>query len=160
MMTTYSRTQQWPNWCYGVLGLAALVTLAVPLLLIRSLDAVAIVVTAGVLLILVLVLGASRMTVTVDMAGVDVGFAFGWPRRYVAMERVTEVSVVRNRWFFGWGIRFVPHGWLWNVWGLDAVELRLDSGRVFRIGTAEPNELAAAIDRQRQGRADNTVPGG
>jgi hypothetical protein len=160
MMTTYSRTQQWPNWCYGVLGLAALVTLAVPLLLIRSLDAVAIVVTAGVLLILVLVLGASRMTVTVDMAGVDVTFAFGWPRRYVATERVTEVSVVRNRWFFGWGIRFVPHGWLWNVWGLDAAELRLDSGRVFRIGTAEPNELAAAIDRQRQGRADNTVPGG
>jgi len=149
-MNAYSCTEKWPSRCYAFAALVAAVILAIAALTIRSLDAVAVVVLAGLVLVLVVALGASRMTVTVDAAGIDVVFAFGWPRRYIAMERVGDVSVVRNRWFYGWGIRFVPHGWLWNVWGLDAVELRLDSGRVFRIGTAEPNELAAAIERQRR----------
>jgi hypothetical protein len=35
--------------------------------------------------------------------------------------------------------------WVWNVSGLDAVELTLRSGRRFRIGTDEPEELAKAI---------------
>jgi len=35
--------------------------------------------------------------------------------------------------------------WLWNISGLDGVELALVSGRRFRIGTDEPKQLAAAI---------------
>jgi hypothetical protein len=43
------------------------------------------------------------------------------------------------------GIRLSPGGVLWNVSGLDAVELSLDGGRRFRVGTDEPRALAAAI---------------
>jgi hypothetical protein len=52
---------------------------------------------------------------------------------------------VRNKWYYGWGVRGIPGGWMYNVWGLDAVELELASGKKFRIGTNEPEELVAAL---------------
>jgi hypothetical protein len=50
-----------------------------------------------------------------------------------------------RRSFYGWGIRWIPGGWLWNVSGLDGVELVLVNNRRFRVGTDEPEQLAAAI---------------
>jgi hypothetical protein len=38
---------------------------------------------------------------------------------------------------------------LYNVSGLDAVELHLKSGEIRRIGTDDPQGLAAAIEQSR-----------
>ena len=59
---------------------------------------------------------------------------------------------MRNLWYYGWGIRYTPHGWLFNVSGLDAVELELKNGRTWRVGTDEPVELLAAIQAAAEGR--------
>lgn len=72
-------------------------------------------------------------------------FGLGLIRREIAVSEVLAVSVVRNSWTYGWGLRLIPGGWLWNVSGLDAVELRLRSGKIFRIGTDEPAALQSAI---------------
>jgi hypothetical protein len=62
---------------------------------------------------------------------------------------IESVSVVRNPWYYGWGIRLTPRGWLYNVSGLDAVELQLRSGKRVRLGTDEPRQLAQAIQSAR-----------
>jgi len=85
------------------------------------------------------------MTVRVSQDEVTAAFGRGWPRRSVGFSDVKSVEVVRNRWYYGWGIRFIPRGWLWNVWGLDAVELQLDSGKRFRIGTDDKQGLYTAL---------------
>jgi hypothetical protein len=72
-------------------------------------------------------------------------FGLGLIRREIPVADILAVSVVRNPWAYGWGLRLIPGGWLWNVSGLDAVELRLRSGNRFRIGTDEPAALHAAI---------------
>jgi len=72
-------------------------------------------------------------------------FGIGLIRKRIPLRHVVAVEPVRNRWFWGWGIRYTPHGWLFNVSGLDAVELSLVGGRRLRIGTDEPDELARAI---------------
>jgi hypothetical protein len=72
-------------------------------------------------------------------------FGIGLIRREIALRDIAAVSVVRNPWIYGWGLRLIPGGWLWNVSGLDAVELRLHSGKLFRIGTDEPDVLRDAI---------------
>jgi hypothetical protein len=72
-------------------------------------------------------------------------FGLGLIRREIPVAEILAVSVVRNPWIYGWGLRLIPGGWLWNVSGLDAVELRLRSGNRFRIGTDEPAALHAAI---------------
>jgi len=52
---------------------------------------------------------------------------------------------MRDHWWNGFGIRMRPGFRLYNVPGLDAVELRLRSGEVRRIGTDETQGLAAAL---------------
>ena len=65
--------------------------------------------------------------------------------REIRVSEILGVSAVRNPWTYGWGLRLIPGGWLWNVSGLDAVELQLRNGTLFRIGTDEPDALHAAI---------------
>jgi hypothetical protein len=66
-------------------------------------------------------------------------------RRTIALADIQSVRTVRNPWYYGWGLRLIPGGWMWNVSGLDAVELKLRSGKLFRIGTDEPELLRSAI---------------
>jgi hypothetical protein len=94
------------------------------------------------------VLMFSRIEVTVNAGQVLAAFLFGWPHREIMLEDVTAVREVRNRWIQGWGIRKISGGWMYNVWGLDAVELELSSRKVFRIGTNDPGNLFAALSLQ------------
>lgn len=95
--------------------------------------------------VLVLLSQFTVLTVTVDDRSVRAAFGPGWIRRTIPLAEIEEVRSVRNRWWYGWGIRLTPHGWLFNVQGLDAVELRLRSGSSFRVGTDDPIGLQRAI---------------
>lgn len=90
------------------------------------------------------------LRVEVQRETVSVRFGPGWPRRTIELSRVIGVRTVRNRWWYGFGIRYTPYGWLWNLDGLDAVELDLPGGKRFRIGTRVPDELCAAIAAARE----------
>lgn len=87
----------------------------------------------------------STLNVTVAEDRVQCRFGVGLIRRHIRMADVQRVEAVRNKWYYGWGIRLTPHGWLWNVSGLDAVELTFTNGKKFRIGTDEPERLLDAI---------------
>jgi len=106
---------------------------------------VPIVVAAVIVSALGLVLLFGRLTVVVAQSVVTVAFGFGWPRRTTHLADITAVRPVRNTWYHGWGIRLIKDGWMYNVWGLDAIELDLSSGKKFRIGTDDPEGLLAAL---------------
>jgi hypothetical protein len=88
------------------------------------------------------------LTVVVERERLLCFFGCGLIRREIRLSEIQAVSVVRNRWTSGWGLRLIPGGWMWNVSGLDAVELRLRNGRRFRIGTDQPAALRAAIAKR------------
>ena len=95
------------------------------------------------------VLGLVSTLTTVVADGVlDVFFGPGLIRRRVPLHRIREVRVVTTPWYYGWGIRWTPSGWLWNVSGLDGVELEFDDGHCFRIGSDEPDKLAEGLRRE------------
>ncbi len=101
---------------------------------------------AVILAILGVILQAfNRLTVTVSDDEIHVFFRWGRPHRRFQLADLISATPVRNRWVYGFGVRSTPHGWLYNVWGLDAVELRLRGGEVFRIGTDEPGPLTAVL---------------
>jgi len=85
------------------------------------------------------------LTVQVDHEAVCLRFGVGLVRKRIPLREVQACREVRNPWYAGWGIRMGPAGVIWNVSGLDAVELALPEGKHFRIGTDEPAALAAAI---------------
>ena len=72
-------------------------------------------------------------------------FGFGLIRRAIPVQDILSVSVVQNPWIYGFGLRSIPGGWLWNVSTGDAVELRLRSGKRFRIGSDDASVLREAI---------------
>jgi hypothetical protein len=87
----------------------------------------------------------SRLVVTVADGEVTATFGIRKPHVVNQLSNVRTVTQVRNTWIQGWGVRKISDGWMYNVWGLDAVELELGSGHVFRIGTDEPEQLHTAI---------------
>ena len=85
------------------------------------------------------------MTIEIDGSRIRVRYGVGLLRKSIPLEIVRAAHVVRNKWWYGWGIRLTPHGWMFNVSGLDAVEIELASGRRVRIGSDEPERLARAV---------------
>jgi hypothetical protein len=105
-----------------------------------------------------IVLGAalglfSTLRVAVDDGAVTAGFSGGLLSHRVALDEIETVALVTVPWTRGWGIRKTAGGWMYNVSGRRAVELTLPEGRTFTIGSDEPDELLAAIERARAGRA-------
>jgi hypothetical protein len=88
----------------------------------------------------------STITVVVDDRAVRLWFGLRSLRREVMLSDVTAARKVRNHWYAGWGVRIIPRGRLYNVGGLDAVELEMDNGRVVRVGTDQPDALLAAVN--------------
>ena len=102
--------------------------------------------SVGFLIILVAItFWFSRLVVTVADGEVTATFGIRKPHRVTQLSNVRTVSQVRNTWIQGWGVRKTSNGWMYNVWGLDAVELELVSGHIFQIGTDEPERLHTAI---------------
>ena len=91
-------------------------------------------------------------SLTVEVSDHELRWYFGpglWTYR-VPLDAIKQVTVVRNHWWNGWGIRIGPGLRLYNVSGLDAVELSLGAEDVRRrIGTDDPEGLAAALTARR-----------
>ena len=91
----------------------------------------------------------STLTVVIEDHFVVAEFTFGIPRRPLYLGNVVNCRIVQPPWYYGWGIRYTPRGWLYRVSGFSAVEIEVTSGRHFTIGSDEPDVLVEAIERAR-----------
>ena len=87
----------------------------------------------------------STMTVSIANDTLHWHFGPGFWKKSLPLADIASAHTVRNKWWYGWGIRYTPHGWLYNVSGLAAVEIGLTNGKTLRIGTDEPDRLREAI---------------
>jgi hypothetical protein len=111
----------------------------------------------AVAVLLAVVVLFPSLTVTVDPEGIEVQYGTGVIRRRFPLAEVDTCAPVRNPWWWGWGIKVMwgsggRPGWLYNISGLEAVELRMKDGRLIRIGTDEPERLSEAIREQLRHR--------
>jgi len=72
-------------------------------------------------------------------------FGLGLIRKKLKIAEIESCEVVRNPWYYGWGIHATGKGWVYNVSGFEAVEIFMSDGRRLRIGTDEPDLLRKAI---------------
>lgn len=103
-----------------------------------------------ILLIIVLYLFHS-LTIEIDQEKLVHFFAGGFWKKKVPVDDIVQVEPVTYPWYYGWGIRLTPDGWLYNVSGLRAVEIRLKNGKKIRIGSNEPEKVKEVIDRIKAG---------
>lgn len=101
---------------------------------------------AATLAISLIVIAFSRLTIAVSSDRIAASFGWGWPNREFAIADISSVERVRNKWWYGLGVRKVPGGaWMFNIWGLDAIELNMRTGAKFRLGTDDIDNLHTAI---------------
>jgi hypothetical protein len=93
----------------------------------------------------VLTLLFGTLTTSVEDGVLSCAFGPGVIRRRIPLDRIADVSIGRSAWFYGWGIRLTPRGWLWRVSGMQHVEMEFVDGHRFCIGTDEPERLAEVI---------------
>ena len=103
-------------------------------------------------IVLVVVIAFLFSSLTVEVGEGELRWYFGpglWSYR-LPLAEIRDVGIVRNRWWNGWGIRMAPGFRLYNVSGLDAVELRVGPNDIRRIGTDDPQGLAQALKAPRE----------
>lgn len=98
------------------------------------------------IMVLILFILASfvTLTVSIDEKYLRIKFGYGIFTKKFALDQIASVQVVKNRWYYGWGIKLWlwPKKWIYSVSGFKAVEITMKTGKVYRIGTDVPEELA------------------
>ena len=87
----------------------------------------------------------SSLTIEVNDPDLLSYFGPGFWRKVTPLGDIASVERTSSSALEGWGIRITPRGMLYNVAGRDAVEIRLATGRRFRLGTDDPDGLVAAV---------------
>ncbi len=97
-----------------------------------------------VILILIIPIFYS-LRVTADEYELNVKFGVGLIKTGFKWTEIKECKIVRNKWYFGWGVRKLDKGWMYNISGLNAVEITMNNGKIYRIGTDDPENLCSII---------------
>jgi hypothetical protein len=88
------------------------------------------------------------MTVTVNEKQIIIKLGIGFYRKKIDLESVKSAEVIIYPPYYGWGIRIIPNGILYNVSGKHAVKLMFkNSKRILLIGTDDWDNLKLAIEQ-------------
>ena len=99
----------------------------------------------------------ATLTVVIDEDVLEIRFGPGVIRKKFPLKDIESCRIVKNPWYYGWGIRLTPHGWLYNVSGFHAVEIKMKTGKKYRIGTDVPNDLEKTIKQSIEMRQSDSV---
>ena len=142
----YSHTQ------LGWVVLLSVVAAIIAILLIGFFTKELPVVASVVLIFLVLALACfTTLTVRVNRNRLRISFGPGLVEKSFPLGEVTSCRIVTNPWYYGWGVRIIPGGWLFNVSGLRAVEIQMKNGKMYRIGSDEPEKLESFLKEKLAG---------
>jgi hypothetical protein len=101
-----------------------------------------------VAIVAVLVFAFGSMTVEVDEHAMRFRFGrTGWGKE-IPRSAIVAVTPTQSKWWEGIGIRFTTRGMLYNVASGPAVELQLSDGKRLRVGTDEPDRVAAVLENR------------
>jgi len=104
-------------------------------------------VTAIMTLVIFILASFISLQVIIDEKYLRLKFGYGIFKKKFLLNDIVSVKIVKNHWYYGWGIRLWlwPKMWIYNVSGFEAVEIIMRNERIYRIGTNTPSELEMAI---------------
>jgi hypothetical protein len=99
--------------------------------------------------VFVLVL-ASFYSFTIQIADgiLSFWFGFGVGRKSFPIAGIRSVEIVKNPWYYLWGIKSIPGGWLYSIApGGRAIELIFKDDKKIHLGTNRPDEIKQRLDQ-------------
>jgi hypothetical protein len=117
---------------------------------------------AGVCVGIVLVLFLfGTLTVEIRDEKLIFWFGIGLVRKSIPLSEIEDCGISLFPWYYGWGIRYTPQGWLFNVSGFTAVRLMLKNAKRLQIGTDDADALCNVVTnaiRRTRMRYTSSVP--
>lgn len=102
--------------------------------------------TTSILVTAVLFLGFRSLMVTVTPSELELAYSLGWPSKRLERSRIVSVEPLEVPWWDDGGIGLISKGWMWNIWGIETVQLTFSDGRRLLIGTDDPEGLTSALN--------------
>lgn len=91
------------------------------------------------------------MTTTIDAESITISFGIGFINKKINLANIESVTEVQNPWYWGWGIRMIPNGTLYNISGSKGIELKFkNTDKTIRIGSKNPETLKKEIEKRQR----------
>jgi len=88
-----------------------------------------------------------KLTISIDVNSISFKLGIGLISKKYLLSEIQSCSPVKNNPVYGIGIRMIPQGWLYNVSGLDAIELTFKNKKSkVRIGTDKADQISQHIN--------------
>lgn len=107
-------------------------------------------VSAVMFFVIFILLSFAKLNVSIDEKYLKVKFGYGIFKKSFLVDEIVSAKIVKNKWYYGWGVRlwFWPRMFIYNVSGFDAVEIKMTNGKIYRIGTNQPQQLELEISKR------------
>jgi hypothetical protein len=133
---------------FSIISIGFAVIICIVIMTITGLnDLAAVGIMASVVMILLIcLLIFYKLTITIDNTYIRFSLGTGLITKKYLISDIKSCKSVSNNLIHGIGIRMIPGGWLYNVSGLKAIEIKFKNSKsVIRIGTDHPDEIAGII---------------
>ena len=89
-----------------------------------------------------------KLSISIDGDYIRITYGIGIIQKNIKITDIASVKKVRNKWYYGWGIRFIGKGWLYNISGLDAIELSFkNKSSIDRIRISKSSNLGNKLNQ-------------
>jgi hypothetical protein len=104
---------------------------------------------AAVIMICIYLFGVSlfySFTVQVAAGKIKFWFGIGLFRKTYSLSEIKSTRQVKDPWYYFWGVKSIPGGWLYAIAPGDALEIVLKNGLIVHVGTDQPKMLRQAVN--------------
>ena len=97
---------------------------------------------------LLIILIFTSLTIQICNGQLSWYFGPGFWKKEIELREIVSVHTIRIKWYYGFGIRLIPTGWMYNVSGLDAVQIKLKNSKIITLGKDEPEKLLNSLESE------------
>lgn len=98
-----------------------------------------------IVILSVVLLMTFKLRVSVEDKQLTLSYGVGLFKKRFDLSNVNKVTMVKNKWYCGWGVRISSEGTIYNISGFQGVKIDFRSGVSIVVGTNKPLELYQAL---------------
>lgn len=89
-------------------------------------------------------------TIEITKDRLNFWFGIGVVSKSIKLSEISSFKSIKNPWYYFWGIKSIPGGWIYAIAPGEAVELILRDGKIIQLGTKQSQQLIRALDAARE----------
>ena len=86
------------------------------------------------------------LTVQISDGKLKFWFGIGLISKTYSLNEIQSTQEVKDPWYYFWGVKSIPGGWLYAIAPGNALEIVLKNGKIVHLGTNQSKKLKEAMD--------------